>query len=70
MGSVVCRLGQAGFEEVITFAMRRAWRVLQEESTRRRKPARSQRFLGAVKALSTDPAFSSFAEALNEPGPE
>ena len=68
VGTVVCRLGQAGFEEVITFALRRAWRVLQEEANRRHKPPRSQRFLGAIKVLAADPAFSSFAEALNEPG--
>jgi hypothetical protein len=68
VGTVICRLGQAGFEEVITFSLRRAWRVIQEEGTRLRKPPRAQRFLGAVKVLSMDPVFSSFAEALNEPG--
>jgi hypothetical protein len=68
VGTVVCRLGRAGFEEVITFALRRAWRVIQEEATRSHKPPRSERFLGAVKVLSMDPAFNSFAEALNEPG--
>jgi hypothetical protein len=68
VGTVICRLGQAGFEEVITFSLRRAWRVIQEEGTRLRKPIRAQRFLGAVKVLSMDPVFGSFAEALNEPG--
>jgi hypothetical protein len=68
VGTVICRLGQAGFEEVITFSLRRAWRVIQEEGIRLRKPPRAQRFLGAVKVLSLDPVFGSFAEALNEPG--
>lgn len=68
VGTVVCRLGQAGFEEVITFALRRAWRAIQEDATRQRKPPRAQRFLGAIKVLATDPAFSSFTEALNEHG--
>ncbi len=68
VGQVVCRLGEAGFEEVITFALRRAWRVIQEEATRTTKPPRAQRFLGAVRVLSTNPVFSSFAEALNQPG--
>jgi hypothetical protein len=68
VGTVICRLVQAGFEEVITFALRRAWRVIQEEASRQLKPPRSLRFFGAVKVLATDPAFGSFAEALNELG--
>ena len=68
VGKVVCRLGQAGFEEVVTFALRRAWRVLQEEATRSARAPRSERFLAAVRVLSMDPAFISFAEALNEAG--
>ena len=68
VGTVIGRLGQAGFEEVVTFAMRRAWRVIQEEGTRLHKPPRAQRFLCAVKTFATDPAFSCFAEAVNEPG--
>ncbi len=67
VGTLVCRLGQAGFEEVITFAMRRAWRVIQEEAARLRKPPRAGRFLAAVKVMSADPVFNSFAKALNEP---
>jgi len=66
VGSVICRLGQAGFEEVITFAIRRAWRVLEEDGTRRGKPPRTQRFLAAITVLSADPAFSTFAKAAQE----
>jgi hypothetical protein len=68
IGTVLSRLGQAGFEEVVTFALRRAWRVIQDEATRQNMSPRSQRFLEAVKVISMDPSFSSFAEALNEPG--
>jgi hypothetical protein len=66
VGSVVCRLGQVGFEEVITFAIRRAWRVLEEEGARLGKPPRTQRFLAAITALSADPVFSAFAKAAQE----
>ncbi len=68
VGTVISRLGQAGFEEVITFALRRAWRVIQEEATRSHKAPRTERFMGAVRVLAADPVFKSFAEALNEPG--
>jgi len=66
VGCVVCRLGQVGFEEIVAFAIRRTWRVLEEEGSRLGKPPRTQRFLAAVAAVSADPAYSAFAKAAQE----
>ena len=68
VGKVVCRLGEVGFEEVITFALRRAWRVLDDEATRTKRLPRTARFLAAVRVVAQDATFASFAEALNESG--
>jgi len=68
IGMVASRLAQAGFEEVVTFSLRRAWRVIQEDSVKKRRTPRAQRFKAAVKVLSSNPAFSAFTEALNEQG--
>ena len=68
VGKVVCRLGEVGFEEVITFALRRAWRVLDDEATRTKRVPRTARFLAAVRVVAQDATFASFAEALNESG--
>ena len=68
VGRVVCRLGEVGFEEVITFALRRAWRVLEDESTRTKRLPRTSRFRAAVRVVGQDATFASFAVALNEAG--
>ena len=68
VGRVVCRLGEVGFEEVITFALRRAWRVLDDEATRTKRVPRTARFLAAVRVVAQDATFASFAVALNESG--
>lgn len=68
VGKVLCRLGHEGFEEVVIFSVGRAWRLIQEEGTRRRKSPRAQRFMKVVQGLAADPAFGPFAHLLNDSG--
>jgi len=67
VGVVLGRIATAGFEEVAVFALRRAWR--QVEPLRKgtgRLP--NLRFFSAVMALSEQPCFRHFLEAMRQEG--
>lgn len=68
VGKVLCRLGHEGFEEVVIFSVWRAWRLIQEGGSLRRKSPGTQRFMKAVQALAAGPAFGSFAHLVNDSG--
>jgi len=63
LGTVLGRLGAQGFEEVVTFSIRTAYRRITK-GHRSTETALRKRFLGMIQALAANPSFSRFVVEL------
>lgn len=66
VGIALGRLARAGFEEVTIFALRRAWRRVEERRVGKALP--NLRFFTAIQTLSQVPAFAHFLQAMHREG--
>lgn len=66
VGIALGRLAKAGFEEVTIFALRRAWRRVEERRSGQALP--NLRFFTAIQTLSQIPNFAHFLQAMHQEG--